>query len=83
MKINYTKTAILDLASLPRELQRRIARKMRFYADTGNPLRFAERLTDYKDADFRFRIGEYRVMFDVINNTIFILSIRHRKEAYR
>ena len=83
MKINYTKTAISDLASLPRELQRRIARKMRFYTEAENPLRFAERLKDYKDADFRFRIGEYRIMFDVVNNSIFILSIRHRKEAYR
>ena len=83
MKINYTKTAISDLASLPRELQKRISRKMRFYAEIENPLRFAERLTDYKDADFRFRIGEYRIMFDVINNSIFILSIRNRKEAYR
>ena len=83
MKINYTKTAISDLVSLPRELQKRIARKMRFYAETENPLRFAEKLTNYKDADFRFRIGEYRIMFDVVNNSIFILSIRHRKEAYR
>ncbi len=83
MKINYTKTAISDLASLPRELQKRIARKMRFYAGTENPLRFAEHLTDYKDANSRFRIGEYRIMFDVVNNSIFILSIRHRKEAYR
>ena len=83
MIINYTKIAISDLASLPKELQKRIARKMRFYAETKNPLRFAERLTDYKDADFRFRIGEYRVMFDVVNNSIFILSIKHRKEAYK
>lgn len=83
MKINYTKTAISDLASLPRELQKRIARKMHFYATTENPLHFAERLTDYKDAEFRFRIGEYRIMFDFINDSIFILSIRHRKEAYR
>lgn len=83
MKINYTKTAISDLVSLPKELQKRIAKKMRFFAETDNPLRFAERLTDYKDADFRFRIGEYRIMFDVVNNSIFILSIRHRKEAYR
>ena len=83
MKINYTKNAISDLVSLPRELQKRIARKMHFYAEVENPFRFAERLTDHKDADFRFRIGEYRVMFDVVNNSIFILSIKHRKEAYK
>jgi len=83
MKISYTKTAILDLVSLPRGLQKRIASKMRFYAEVENPLRFAERLTDYKDANFRFRVGEYRIMFDVVHSSIFILSIKHRKEAYR
>ena len=66
MQINYTKSAIIDLQSLPRDIQKRIAQKMKFYADAVNPLRFAQRLTDYKDANFRFRIGEYRIKFDVI-----------------
>ncbi len=83
MKINYTKSAIADLVSLPVEVQKRIARKMKFYTEAQNPLRFAERLTDFKDADFRFRIGEYRILFDVIENKIFILKIKHRRESYR
>ena len=83
MRINYTKSAIIDLQSLPRNIQKRIAQKMRFYASATNPLRFAERLTDHKDANFRFRIGEYRIKFDVVNNTIFVLKIKHRKDVYR
>ena len=83
MKINYTKSAIADLISLPKEVQRRIAQKMRFYAEAQNSVRFAEHLTDFKDAEFRFRIGEYRILFDVINNSIFILKIKNRKDSYR
>ena len=83
MQINYTKSAINDLQSLPRDVQRRIAHKMKFYASVANPLRFAERLADHKDADFRFRIGEYRVKFDVIGNAIFVLKIKHRKDVYK
>ena len=56
MKINYTKSAIADLVSLPNEVQKRIAQKMRFYEQVQNPIRFAERLTNFKDADYRFRI---------------------------
>ena len=56
---------------------------MRFYAEAQNPVRFAEHLTDFKDAEFRFRIGEYRILFDVINNSIFILKIKNRKDSYR
>jgi hypothetical protein len=39
MQINYTKSAIIDLQSLPKAIQKRIAIKMRFYADADNPLR--------------------------------------------
>jgi len=83
MRISYTKSAIADLSSLPKNIQERVARKMRFYAKVENPTRFAERLTDFKDADFRFRIGEYRILFDIVNNQIFVLKIKHRKESYR
>jgi mRNA interferase RelE/StbE len=83
MKINYTKSAIADLVSLPKEVQKRIAQKMKFYAKAQNPIRFAERLTDFKDAEFRFRIGEYRILFDVVGNSIFVLKIKHRKDIYK
>lgn len=83
MKINYTKSAIADLVSLPNEVQKRIAQKMRFYEQVQNPKRFAEHLTDFKDADYRFRIGEYRILFDVVGNFIFILKIKHRKDIYK
>lgn len=56
---------------------------MRFYIEAENPIRFAERLTDFREANFRFRIGEYRILFDVVNNQIFILKIKHRKESYK
>jgi mRNA interferase RelE/StbE len=83
MKINYTHSAISDLNVLPKELQKRIAKKMRFYSTLDEPLKFAEHLTDFRDAEFRFRIGEYRILFDVIDNSIFILKIKHRKDIYK
>lgn len=83
MRIKYTKSSTADLISLPRNIQERVAKKMRFYAEVENPIRFAERLTDFKDAEFRFRIGDYRILFDVINDEIFILKIKHRKDIYK
>ncbi|MBI2631158.1 type II toxin-antitoxin system RelE/ParE family toxin [Candidatus Nomurabacteria bacterium] len=83
MRINYTRSAIIDLQMLPRDIQKRIAVKTKFFANADNPIRFAEHLTNHKDANFRFRVGEYRVMFDVVDNTIFILKIKHRKDIYK
>lgn len=35
-------------------------------------------------AGFRkYRIGEYRVVFTLLNDSVVITRIRHRKEAYR
>jgi len=56
---------------------------MKFYERTQNPFRFAEHLTDFKDAEFRFRIGEYRILFDVVDNFIFVLKIKHRRDIYK
>jgi len=83
MKINYTHSAISDLNVLPQEIQKRIAKKMKFFCELDNPLKFSERLTDFRDAEFRFRIGEYRILFDVVGNAIFVLKIKHRKDIYK
>lgn len=58
MKIFYTnKEAVRQLKDLPRSIQKRIAIKMRFYVVQKDPLKFAERLTDYREGEFRFRMG--------------------------
>jgi mRNA interferase RelE/StbE len=84
MEIFYTSKAAKQLENLPRQIQKRkrIAEKMRFYAKQENPLKFAKRLTDYREGGFRFRIGEYRLIFDVIKNKIYILKIDKRDKIY-
>lgn len=82
MEIHYTYKAAEQLAALPRVTQRRIATKMRFFAAQTNPLRFAERLVEPREGEYRFRIGNYRIIFDVIEKKIFVLAIRKRDSAY-
>lgn len=83
MKIFYTQKSILDLKSLPQADQRRIADKMRFFSAADNPMKFAERLTDPSLGQFRFRIGNYRVIFDVEGDEIFVLKIARRDKVYK
>ena len=82
MKIFYTDKATKQLKDLPYLVQKRIGEKMRFYAEQDNPLKFAEHLTDYREGEFRFRIGDYRVIFDMDKNTIYVLKIKKRDKAY-
>jgi mRNA interferase RelE/StbE len=32
--------------------------------------------------EFRLRVGEYRVLFEVEGNKVLIYRVRHRKDAY-
>lgn len=82
MEIFYTLKAVKQLKKLPNSIQERIIKKMRFYAKQDNPLEFAEHLTDYRDGEFRFRIGKYRVTFDVGKEKIYVLRIGLRDKVY-
>lgn len=82
MKIYYTYRAARQLAALPRFVQKRIAEKMRFFGEQNDPLEFAEPLTDYREGEYRFRIGNYRVTFDVAHGTIVVLKVGKRDQIY-
>lgn len=42
----------------------------------------SKKLASYKDV-FRVRIGNYRIVYMFRSNTVYILLVRHRKDAYR
>jgi len=41
------------------------------------------RLRGIEPPEFRLRLGDYRVRFHDLSESIEILRVRHRKEAYR
>lgn len=64
-----------------RTVKDRIGKTLRRYAE--EPLRYAEKLTDPSLGTYRFRIGVYRVIFDIEGKNIVILRVGHRKDIYR
>lgn len=70
-----------SLKSLEKDIQNQIREKLQFLQDTSNPLSFAKKLRGYKDL-FRFRIGDYRIIFQLKKDQIILLLVRHRKEIY-
>ena len=76
-------SALKNLRRLPHGAQQKIIAKLDFYVRAPDPLAFAEKLTDHNSGEWRFRVGEYRLIFDVRNNNIIVLKIGHRKEIYK
>ena len=77
----YTHRAAKDIKTLEGTIKDRIGKTLRRYAE--DPLRYAEKLTDPRLGTYRFRIGVYRVIFDIEEKDIVILRVGHRKDIYR
>jgi mRNA-degrading endonuclease RelE of RelBE toxin-antitoxin system len=81
MEVYLTFIAKQNIEKLPRSDQKRVIEKIEFYAAQPDPLEFAEPLSGVDE--YRFRAGVYRVRFEVLNNLIWVVSVKRRDEAYR
>ena len=79
----FKSQALKDLQKLPLDVQKRIIKKLDYFISSQNPLFFADSLINYEIGQYRYRIGDYRVIFDIMNETIIILTVGHRKEIYK
>jgi len=78
-EIEYGKSAIVDLDSLPERSRSQILKKIERlrHGLHGNIKRLHE--VDYT---YRLRMGDYRVLFDVEADVIIIRRVGHRKDIY-
>ncbi len=83
MKLIFAHLAFRQFQKLDRAVQKRIDEKLCFYISQKNPLQFAVPLKDTRFGNWRFRIGDYRVLFDVEGNKIIVLKLGHRKDIYK
>ena len=83
MKLIFARSAFRQFQKLDRAVQKRIDEKLCFYISQKNPLQFAESLRDSRFGHWRFRIGDYRVLFDIENDKIIVLKVGHRKYIYK
>ena len=70
---------VKDLKKLPKPDAGRIIEKIKALQDglTGDVKRLAAFVPEY-----RLRVGNYRVLFEVNGHKITIYHVKHRKEAY-
>ena len=76
----YSKTALKDIQKLDQVVKKRIKKKIEDYSQ--NPFSQAKKLSE-KIGSFRWRVGNYRIIFDVQGKKILILRVGHRREIYK
>jgi mRNA interferase RelE/StbE len=80
-KIVFTKRAMRDISKLEPEIKEKLGDALRRYGK--DPLNYARKMIDPSLGSYRFRIGDYRVIFDIEGDEIIVLRVGHRKEIYR
>jgi mRNA-degrading endonuclease RelE of RelBE toxin-antitoxin system len=68
------------LRASPQHIKKRIATKMRFFARQPDPLAFAEPLSG--SSNYRFRIGDYRIIFKIFHGALWVKAIKRRDKVY-
>jgi len=76
-EISWDENALRDLVSLDIFLRKRIVRKIEQFAESESfheikKIHGAEKV-------YRLRVGDYRVLFEIVQDEIIILKIGHRK----
>lgn len=79
--ILYTYRAEKDIKKLDPAVKRQIENAI--LKLQSNPLEYSEKLTNPKIGTYRFRTGDYRVIFDIEGRDIIILRVGHRRELYK
>ncbi len=77
----YTRRAERDIKKLESSTKERVGKALLRYSE--QPLKFAEKLSDSILGEYRFRVGDYRVIFDIKGNEIVVLRVGHRREIYK
>ena len=81
--VRFSGSAARSLKKLPLPIRVRISRAIDALAE--NPLPPGARKLKGDESSYRIRVGDYRVVYDVLQDVLVILVLRvgHRKDIYR
>ena len=77
----YSSFAFEDIKKLDFVAKKKIKKKIELFAI--NPLFYSKRLINSSIGSFRWRVGNYRIVFDLDKDKIIILRVGHRREIYK
>ncbi|MBN1472580.1 MAG: type II toxin-antitoxin system RelE/ParE family toxin [Syntrophaceae bacterium] len=78
--VQFKPRAVKDIEKLSLQLQTKIIKGIEIMSD--DLLGDVKRLTNFTP-EFRLRVGDYRVLFEIENESIIVYRVRHRREVYR
>lgn len=78
----YSHQFLTDLQKLDPPVQRRILKAIETKL-LGDPFQYGRKLVDKTGPGrWRFRVGDYRIRFDIEGRAVLFYRVRHRREIY-
>jgi mRNA interferase RelE/StbE len=78
--IEFKPKAVKDLRNLPKQIQSKILEKIQLMEN--DLVGDVKKLTNFTP-EYRLRVGNYRVLFEVENESIVIYRVKPRDKAYQ
>lgn len=79
--IEWTDASLEDMAALDKGIVRRVKQAVERFAESGAGN--VKKLQGIHPPEYRIRVGDYRVRFELDGETLRVLRVRNRREAYR
>jgi len=79
----FTPKSLKQFRKLDKQIQFRIIEKLDKYCASSDSLIHADSIIDKELGEYRFRIGDYRVVFDLEGDLLTIHRVGDRKNVYR
>ena len=80
-KVVWTDPAKAQLRAIDQSTALRILHILARYLATGEG--DVKRLQEIEPPEFRLRAGDYRIRFHELGDSILVLAVKHRRDAYR
>lgn len=77
----YTLTAQKDIKRLDNVAKKRLKNKLELLMT--DPIYYSKKLVHSDLGAYRYRVGDYRIVFDLHGKDIVILRVGHRREIYK
>jgi mRNA interferase RelE/StbE len=80
-RVVFTNRALKDFKKIDKVNKKKIILKLKDFSVS--PSLYSKKLINPKIGTYRFKIGNFRVIFDIDDENIIILRVGDRKEIYR
>lgn len=81
--ILFTKEATKDIEKIDKSVKKQLYKKLIYFKDLEDIKVVAKKLHNHDIGEYRLRVGNFRIIFDLDKNTIVVLRVQHRKDVYR